>query len=158
MPRRLLTVSELIDCCSPPTEERRSVWLRRARDWSNVGLLPASAQEHEGSGRHRRYRHDTVYLASVLLRMADLGVSIGDLARISDLIRTPGRTTSGQRFKAFWEAAKTHSSLQPAYIAIAPGHGTANTQYITSFGPIHVLEDRSWAMLNLTQTFRALKL
>jgi hypothetical protein len=133
------------------------VWLRRARDWSNAGVLPASGQGHEGSGRHRQYRPDTVYLAAVLLRMADVGVPIGDLTRISALIRAPHRTAPERQFKLFWDQAKSLANPLDAYLAIAPDHASGTTYYVTGFGPIQITNDQSWAILNLTQAFRKLR-
>ena len=157
MPQRFLTVSELIDRCSPPNEEYRTTWMRRVRDWSNVGLLHTSHRHHEGSGRHRLYSPSAVYVAGVLLRMADLGVPIGYLARIARLIQTPRRTEGEQQFKQFWREAKTLTNPQDAHMAITPERGGDRTYYRHSFGPIELLDDQAWATINLTRTFRQLK-
>jgi DNA-binding transcriptional MerR regulator len=156
MPQRLLTVSELVDRCSPPIEDFRAVWLRRARDWSNIGILP-TARQHEGSGHHRLYGADTVFLATVLFRMADLGVPVGYLARIARLIRSPRRTEGEQEFKRFWQEARALTNPKDAHMAIRPEPGGIRTFYRHSFGPIEFPDDGTWATINLTQTFRKLK-
>jgi DNA-binding transcriptional MerR regulator len=157
MPRRFLTVSELVDRCSPPNKEYRTIWLRRARDWSNIGFLPTARGQHEGSGRHRLYSSDAVFLAAVLFRMADLGVPVGYLERIARLIRTPRQTEGEQEFKRFWQEAKALTNPKDAHLAIAPERGGVRTYYRHSFGPIELLDDEAWAVINLTRTFRGLK-
>jgi hypothetical protein len=157
MHRRLLTVSELVNRCSPPTEDYRTVWLRRARDWSNIGMLPTARRQHEGSGRHRLYGTDTVFLAAILFRMADLGVPVGYLARISRLIRAPRRTEREQEFKRFWQEAKTLTNpAEDALMAIRPAPGKDLTYYEFGFGPVAFDDDGAWATMNLTRTFRKL--
>src|SRR5690349_6248110 len=91
MPRRAFTVSELTAACEPPDEETRSLWLRRVRDWSNIGIVPANRQ-HEGTGRHRLFSPDAVYATAVLLRFADLGIPIGNLRSLARLINAPRRS------------------------------------------------------------------
>ena len=85
MPRRALTVSELTAACKPPDEETQSLWLRRVRDYSNVGMLPATRQ-HEGTGRHRLFSRNAIYATAVFLRLADLGIPIGNLRNLARLI------------------------------------------------------------------------
>jgi hypothetical protein len=156
MRRPLLTVSGLVEAAGPPTEEVKPLWLRRARDLSSIGALPVT-RRHEGTGRHRLYSVETVYLAAVLFRMADLGVPIGYLARIARLITKPRRAIEReQEFQAFWQEAKTMTNPQDAHMAIQPAPGLG-TFYEKSFGPIAVL-DGAWAVINLTRTFRQLKL
>jgi DNA-binding transcriptional MerR regulator len=165
MARRLLTVSELVDRCSPPNEEYRTTWLRRARDWSSIGLLHTSHRQHEGSGRHRLYSPHTVYVAAVLFRMADLGVPIGNLTRIARLIQKPRRTKHELEFKRFWEKAKdlvAHPQVEgaDAYLAITlepGGPDVSPTFYDHSWGPIELKDDLAWVTINLTVTFRRLK-
>src|SRR5689334_10863971 len=82
---RYSTVSELVDKCgpvlSPPSEavvdeERRRIWLRRARHWSAMDILPSAPASRDGTGHHRLYEEKAIYIAAVLLRIADLGVSL----------------------------------------------------------------------------------
>jgi hypothetical protein len=158
MPRRLLTVSELVDVCFPPTEAHRGLWLRRAREWSTAGVLPPSEHHHQGSGRHRLYDFDSVYLAAVLFHVSDLGVPVGVLARISRLIRAPRRTPWEQDFIKFWRAVKTQKNKEHAYLAIAPVPGQDLVYYKYNFGPVFMPEGGAWATINLTVTFAKLKL
>src|SRR5690349_7946060 len=101
MARRFLTVSELVDGCSPPNEQSRLVWIRRARDWSNAGILATARRHREGTGRHRLYNPDSVYLAAVMLRMADQGVSLRTLAIMASLLHEPSRDKNVQQLKEF---------------------------------------------------------
>src|SRR3954463_5287147 len=54
MPARLILVSELVERCSPPSEEHRVLWLRRARQWSDADILPAAKRPFEKLARSRR--------------------------------------------------------------------------------------------------------
>src|SRR4051794_8280344 len=103
---QLLTVSEVVDCCTPPNDKLRTTWLRRLRDWSNIGLLDISERHREGTGRHRLYTPGAVYVAAVLLRLADLGVPVGTLTPVAQLIQRPNRTRAEQEFRRFWAEVK----------------------------------------------------
>jgi DNA-binding transcriptional MerR regulator len=83
---RYLTVAELADKCSPGDKEREKIWLRRIRHWSSMGSLPPAPASREGTGHHRRYTEDTLYLAAVLLRIADLGISVSITKEIAECI------------------------------------------------------------------------
>src|SRR5580693_6683889 len=122
MPHRVLTVSELTAACKPPDEVTHSLWLRRVRDYSNVGILPATRQ-HGGTGRHRLFSPDTIYATAVLLRLADLGIPIGNLRSLARLINAPRRTAVERGFRQFWRAAKSLTSPHDAYLAIRPKPG-----------------------------------
>jgi DNA-binding transcriptional MerR regulator len=112
---RYLTVSELVDRCSPVgveaglDEERRRIWLRRARHWTAMGILPSAPASRDGTGHHRRYEEKVVYIAAVLFRISDLGVSVSvmrDVAR--DLQRLEsGLNLSGDdlKLRKFWQQA-----------------------------------------------------
>jgi DNA-binding transcriptional MerR regulator len=155
MPRRTLTVSELTAACKPLDVETQSLWLRRVRDYSNVGILPVTRQ-HEGTGRHRLFSPDDICATAVLLRLADLGIPIGNLRSLGRLINAPSRTTAEREFQRFWRQAKTFANRQDAYLAITPNRGDpGNTFYRQSWGAM-TLDDDAWAVLNLTHLFRKL--
>jgi DNA-binding transcriptional MerR regulator len=155
MPRRALTVSELTASCKPPDEETQALWLRRVRDYSNLGILPATRQ-HEGTGRHRLFSPDAKFATAVLLRFADLGIPIGNLRSLAQLINTPRRTKAQLEFQLFWREAKTLANLQDAYLAIRPIRGDPiNSFYRQSWG-VMTTDDTAWAVLNLTYLFRKL--
>jgi DNA-binding transcriptional MerR regulator len=156
MPRRSLTVSELTAACKPPDDETRLLWLRRVRDWSNIGMVPATRQ-HEGTGRHRLFSPDAVYATAVLLRLADLGIPIGNLRSVARLINAPRRTAHEQEFQRFWREAKTLANPQDAYLAIAPKRGdSGTTSYRQRWGSITLDDDDGWAAINLTHVIRKL--
>lgn len=112
---RYLTVSELVDKCDPSptgggdysalTEERRRVWLRRIRHWSTMDILPPAPASRDGTGHHRRYDDEDVYIAAVLLRVADLGISIAITRDIATVLRQPG-SADGDNFAECWRQAK----------------------------------------------------
>jgi DNA-binding transcriptional MerR regulator len=155
MPRRALTVSELTAACKPPDEETQSLWLRRVRDYSNVGILRATRQ-HEGTGRHRLYGPDAIYATAVLLRLADLGIPIGNLRNLARLINAPRRTKAELEFQRFWREAKTLVNPLDACLAIKPERGDpVKTFYRQSWGAMTV-DDTAWAVLNLSYLFRKL--
>jgi hypothetical protein len=70
----MLTVSELVERCAPPSENHRRLWLRRARVWARDGTLP-TLNYPVGRGRHRQFDDDAVTLARVLFRLSDLGIA-----------------------------------------------------------------------------------
>jgi DNA-binding transcriptional MerR regulator len=156
MLRRAMTVSELITACLPPNDETRSLWLRRARDWSNIGILP-TARQHEGTGRHRLFSPDAVYATAVLLRLADLGIPIGNLRSVARLINAPRRRAAEQEFRRFWYEAKMFANAEDAYLAITPKRGEPGiTFYRQGRGEMILDNDDAWAVLNLTHLFRKL--
>jgi hypothetical protein len=156
MPRRALTVSELTAACVPPDEETRSLWLRRVRDWSSIGILPAT-RRHEGTGRHRLFRHDAVYATAVLLRLADLGIPIGNLRSVARLIYAPRRRVAEQEFRRFWREAKMFVNAEDAYLAITPKRGEPGfTFFRQGRGEMILDNDDAWAVINLTHLFRRL--
>ena len=156
MPRRLVTVSELVEICSPPSDDHRALWLRRAREWSAAGVLPPSQRHQQGSGRHRLYDFNSIYLAAVLFRMSDLGVPVGVLAQISRLIRSPNRTRAERDFRKFWRGAADLTEPN-AYLAISPVPGDEAAYYQQSYGSMKLAEG-AWAVINLSVTFAQLKL
>jgi DNA-binding transcriptional MerR regulator len=157
MPRRALTVSELTAACVPPDEETRSLWLRRLRDWSSIGILPA-ARQHEGTGRHRLFSRDAIYATAVLLRLADLGIPIGNLRSVARLINAPRRRAAEQEFRRFWrEAEMLPHAVDAYYLAITPKRGEPGiTFYRQVQGRMILDNDDAWAVINLTQLFRKL--
>jgi DNA-binding transcriptional MerR regulator len=156
--QQLLTVSEVVDCCAPVSDELRTTWLRRLRDWSSIGLLEISEHHREGTGRHRLYSPGAVYVAAVLLRMADLGVPVGTLARIARLIQHPTRTTAEQEFRRFWAEVKKLAAPNNAYLAITPEIGGVRAFYNYGWAPIVISGDAAWVAVNLTAIFSRIKL
>lgn len=156
MPQRLLSVSEFVDRCSPPNEHRRTVWLRRARDWSNLGLLNTRRQ-HEGSGHHRLFNADTAFLAAVMFRMADQSVSARLIYQFAGVIRGSGRGKSERELRQFWQQARGFINSpfpgHDAHLAVALAPESGGIQWFTAVGPIWV-SDGAWVVLNLTRTFR----
>src|SRR5437868_6511649 len=83
-----LTISALIERCAPFNEEQRAAWTRRARHWSMAGqVLPKEPKPRRGSGRHRRYRTEDIYLIAVMFRLSDSMLPIGTLNAISEIIQ-----------------------------------------------------------------------
>jgi hypothetical protein len=159
--QQLLTVSQVVDRCAPLDDEMRTTWLRRLRDWSNIGVLDISGRHREGTGRHRLYSTDAVYVAAVLLRMADLGVPVGTLNRIARLIQHPHRTKPEQDFHHFWAETQKSDAAQgvAAYLAIRPEPRPGiRAFYKHGWGPIAIDDDAAWVTVNLTTVFSRLNL
>jgi DNA-binding transcriptional MerR regulator len=156
---RSLTVSEVVDRCAPANDELQTIWLRRLRDWSSVGLLDVDARHREGSGRHRLYSPDAVYVAAVLLRMADLGVPIGTLTPIARLIQRPKRTAPERAFRRFWSDAQKvpEDSGAHAYLAIRQVPSQESTYYRHGWGPMQIVDDAAWVIINLSRVFANIK-
>lgn len=158
MPARLIPVSELVDRCSPPSEEHRTLWLRRARQWSDADILPAAKRQRQGTGRHRLYDFDTIYRAAVLFRFADLGLPVGVIAAVSRLISPPHRNKNRRNFIDFWKQAKASGDARQIYLAVAPVLGGQDTaEYQIAYGPFPLTGGKAQAVINLTSTFAQLK-
>jgi DNA-binding transcriptional MerR regulator len=163
----IVTVSELVGICAPPTDAHRALWLRRAREWSSAGVLPPAKRHQQGTGRHRLYDLDAVYMGAVLFRMSDLGVPIGVLAQIARVIQNPRRTQAEREFREFWRNAIDKSTMGEAfqaafqthlahYLAVAPVPGQESAYYRTAVGSIR-LDEGAWAVINLSVTFAQLR-
>jgi hypothetical protein len=158
MPGRLIPVSELVDRCSPPSEEHRALWLRRARQWSDADILPTAKRQRQGTGRHRLYDFDTIYRASVLFRFADLGLPVGVIAAVSRLITPPHRSKSRRNFVDFWKQAKASQDPRHIYLAVGPVLGGQHAaEHQIHYGPFPLVGGKAQAVLNLTSTFAQLK-
>lgn len=79
-----LSVADIVDFILPniPQQRGRSILTRRIRHWTLAGAIPAIDSAHQGTGHHRQYYPETVYLAIVLHGLADLGLSIGALRSV----------------------------------------------------------------------------
>lgn len=65
-----------------PGDEARLT--RQIRHWTMTGVLAPIGEAFTGTGRHRRYSEETVYVVAVLAEIAGLGVSITGLKAASD--------------------------------------------------------------------------
>jgi hypothetical protein len=116
MSEPLITILELVRRCVPFNEERLALWVRRARHWAGLGILPA-AMPGRGERSRRLYDPDTVYLLSVLLRIADFGVETSILANVSSFLQTNTQGRGG--FARFWrEATREDGTTFEQYIVI----------------------------------------
>jgi DNA-binding transcriptional MerR regulator len=74
-------------------------------------VLPKAPKARRGSGRHRRYRAEDVYLMAVMFRLSDSTLPISTLNAISeqiqDWVNDPG-----------WEAAKLGSTDRAVFLSI----------------------------------------
>jgi hypothetical protein len=103
MAKPLITILELVRRCSPFSEEHLALWVRRARHWATLGMLPV-AMPGRGERSRRLYDPDTVYLLSVLLRISDFGVETSILTIISSFIQNNMKGRGS--FARFWREAK----------------------------------------------------
>jgi hypothetical protein len=166
----LITVSELVDRAAPPTEGHRTVWLRRARLWSVGDILP-TATPQGGTRKHRVYSESTVFLAAVLFRISDFGVTTDILRDISDCLQNADQGRAG--FSRAWHRIKRGIPIKygvrdgsiyigsGAYILITlPRPGRPRMQYaLTDRGPEGVplpQDDAPAIVLNLTRLWEEL--
>jgi hypothetical protein len=110
-------VSELADCLTAATPGRRDLYLRRLRQWGAAGVLPTVGAVHVGTGRSRRFATEQVYVAAVLLRLADLGLSIGALKAVADVLAL--ERARGGDVAALWEEAKRPHPAGCVFAALA---------------------------------------
>jgi hypothetical protein len=104
----LITVSELVHRAAPPTEDHRALWLRRARLWSVGNILPMAAPQG-GTRKHRSYSENTIFLAAILFRISDLGITAEILREISAILQSADNGRS--RFDRSWRRMKQGTSL-----------------------------------------------
>jgi hypothetical protein len=110
-----------------------------------------------GTGRHRLFRPDAVYATAVLLRLADLGIPIGNLRSVARLINVPRRRATEQEFRRFWREAKMSANAEDAYLAITPKRGEPGFTFFRQGRREMILDnDDAWAVINLTHLFRRL--
>jgi DNA-binding transcriptional MerR regulator len=142
---RYLTVSELVDRCAPVAtspsdeepeidEDRRRIWLRRARHWSDMDILSSAPASRNGTGHHRRYQEKDVFIAAVLLRISDLGVSFGVTRDIAGALRLDKRRAYvGEDFPKTWRQAI--SGKPPGIYHLATWISHEGIVFVDAFGP-----------------------
>jgi len=102
---RNLSVSELANVVANPVllDDPKLV-LRQLRHWSTLGILPPDGATFVGHGNHRRYSRDAVFLATILVRMAAAGFSVGVLKALAAIVEEKMlKDAAGGR--QLWEAA-----------------------------------------------------
>jgi DNA-binding transcriptional MerR regulator len=102
---------ELVRRCVAPTEEQDALWLRRVRHWANLGILPSTQR---GAGKHRFFRENTAFLASVLLRFSDLGATTEILRELSMSLQRADRGRSA--FARLWRQTKEGDVAAPIHL------------------------------------------
>jgi DNA-binding transcriptional MerR regulator len=123
MTRPYLSVSELARACAPIDSagevdaNRLSLWTRRLRHWTVLGILPSSTRHGDGAGKHRLYRPELVYQASVLLRLAGVGLPFPVIRLIADELLK--ETADNGELWSFWrDAIKSEQSRLEYFLAI----------------------------------------
>jgi hypothetical protein len=147
----LITVSDLVHRAAPPTEEHRALWLRRARLWSISNILPMAAPQG-GTRRHRSYSENTIFLAAILFRISDFGITTDILRRISAILQNADNGRS--RFDRLWRRIKQETSLiNEDFIAIIlPRPGRSWWVTLSGEAPIKLPDDDApGIVLNLTK-------
>ena len=118
----LITVSELVDRAAPPTEDHRSVWLRRARLWSVGDILPTAAPQG-GTRKHRAYSESTVFLAGILFRISDFGVTTEILRELSLILKDAdqGKTAFDRAWRRVKRGVPTRYGVKDGFVEIVGG-------------------------------------
>jgi hypothetical protein len=109
------TVSELVARLGARSERQADLWLRRVRHWSTFGLLDPVGLQHTGSGRHRQFGVEALYVAAVLMRLADRGLPVGVLRLIASGLAKSLKGPDAE-YARLWEAAKRRPK-RPIFIA-----------------------------------------
>jgi DNA-binding transcriptional MerR regulator len=79
-----LTLAEVAAAVADdPSPEARDLCIRRVRHWGSHGVLETAGEVFTGSGRYRRFAPETTYMAKVLLRLADAGLSLRQLKAVA---------------------------------------------------------------------------
>jgi hypothetical protein len=165
----LITVSELVDRAAPPTEDHRSVWLRRARLWSVRDILPTAAPQG-GTRKHRAYSESTVFLAAILFRISDLGVTTEILRELSLILKDlgQGKSASDREWRRIKRGVPTRYGARDGFVEIVggayisiklPRKGEPFQVAFTDKGPSKQLipeDDAPAIILNLTKIWEEL--
>jgi hypothetical protein len=160
MAQPLITILELVRRCSPFNKERLALWVRRARHWATLGMLPV-AMSGRGERSRRLYDPDTVYLLSVLLRISDFGVETSILGIVSSFIQNNIEGRGG--FARFWREAKRDGTAFEQYILISLPPETYPVPHIAWYhqtsGAVTLTIDLEPAIfLNLTRIFEEVRI
>ena len=158
------SVSELAACVTGSSPQRRELCLRRLRHWGSHGVLATTTALHVGTGRSRRFGTEQVYIAAVLLRLADLGLSIGALKAVAQVIAI--EQAKGGDNATLWEEAKRRRivfmrlSIQfddagekPVSVAIGLVRGSRGLN-----APDVYMDDDTVIIMNLTEIFAGVRL
>jgi hypothetical protein len=118
----LITVSQLVHRAAPPTEDHRALWLRRARLWSvediqgRMTILPVAVPQ-AGSRKHRSYSEGAIFLAAVLFRISDFGITTDILRQISASLQ--GADNYNSAFSRMWRRIKRRQYVnEEAFISV----------------------------------------
>jgi hypothetical protein len=96
---------------------RRDLLERRLAHWSNTGVLETLGPVNTGRGKSRLFRREQSYVAGLLLRLADFGLSIAALRFVGRaIVDARGRVKD---FADRWDEAKLHG--QPRCIFLTLG-------------------------------------
>jgi DNA-binding transcriptional MerR regulator len=134
----MLTVSEIAERIAKPGADKAAL-VERVRHWHREGLLHAIGPKRPGTGRHRQYPDDAVYLAAVLNVLADRGVQVG-LMHV--LVKLAKHHLEGGQSQGFLEIARFADGREGAFLNDVP-RVNPNTE--------------SSLVLNLNQIFAGLK-
>jgi hypothetical protein len=102
-----LTVADLVERAGPANAAQAKLWLRQARYWAAHGVLATEGRLHAGTGRHRRFSGETVFLAALLFRLGSAGLPLAVIDALARTIRQELEDPTESRFKTAWERAKT---------------------------------------------------
>jgi hypothetical protein len=169
---RTFTLKELVEVvaealCSADREAEADLLMRRVRYWTLAGALPTAGARHAGSGRHRRYPIDSVYLAMILHYLADWGSPIGVIRLVSETIL---ERKAQEEDSAYWAAAVTGTQMIHLCIVVRSAsdrpdrnphpHGLSNGIILAFFSEdemaaFHKLMAHVMS-LNLTKIFRGI--
>jgi hypothetical protein len=77
---------------------------RRVRYWTTNGVLRTIGELHTGRGRSRQFDVEEVYVAALLVELADKRLSLEALKAVAEIIRWD--IAQGGENAALWEQAK----------------------------------------------------
>lgn len=105
------TVSELTERLGAKSPRQRDLQSRRLRHWTTLGVLETNGQHHTGTGRARRYSSEALYLAAVLLAVADWGMPISTITAMARCISAERKRNP--EFERLWQEAKAKGPKLP---------------------------------------------
>jgi hypothetical protein len=129
-----------------------------------MDILPSAPASRDGTGHHRRYEEKVVYIAAVLFRISDLGVSVSvtrEVARaLQGLESGPNLSEDDPKLRKFWQQAIAGRPLGNYYLTMWITH--EGYVYVEGIGPkrdlsaldmLSDLADAPVVVLSLTNVF-----
>lgn len=151
-----MTVKDVAARIAPTADDVPSV-IAQVRHWTRAGLLKPVDRLHTGTGRWRRYSDDTIYMAALLARLSNLGITVGVLGHFVTWVYV--KRSEDTHWQKCWDLAVRGNGdvFLSAAIGVI-GYGTYTTQMkISTRKPDVLLSEPLSIVINLSAVFGAVR-